>query len=177
MALPTAFLLVSVILHSGVPSKILGTTTPSRTTTLTEDIKQTGPNLPISNLPAPVSPVQNPDLRAAEAKALAGKYQLHLGHITEAQNQCSAVLTIDPQNKTAMEGLDLAARMAIDDQLNKADNLILDRKPSDAFDIAASLVHSQASLEQQPGQGGFSEKQVHRCSERYGQRSLIGFAR
>jgi hypothetical protein len=85
----------------------------------------------------------------AKKLAYAGKYQLHLGLLNDAQSQCEAALTADPANATAKDCLDLAASMKIDEELNMADNLILVGQPSQASAMAANWVHSRATPAQQ----------------------------
>ena len=54
--------------------------------------------------------------------------------------ECETALMADPANATAKDCLDLAALMKIDEDLNKADNLILIGKPSDASAISANWI-------------------------------------
>jgi hypothetical protein len=88
------------------------------------------------------------DVNAAQVSADSGRQQLHWGHIKDAELQCNAAFAADPSNKTAIECIEWAARMTVDEQLNHADNLILEGKPADAATIAANLVNSSATLDQ-----------------------------
>ncbi len=131
-------LLASITLLPASPAQEAGRSSGASQSTHPEERGQQLPN----------QPAQIPAAANAQAKAYAGKYQLHLGHIHDAEAQCKEALATDPANKTAMECLELAASMAIDEQLNHADNLILDGKSAEAATIAANLVHSRATPKQ-----------------------------
>src|SRR5215475_5792602 len=61
----------------------------------------------------------------AQALALIGSNDLHLGRLAEAQTNCDAALRLDPGNGLAKDCLDAAARMRVDQELNDADARLL----------------------------------------------------
>jgi hypothetical protein len=93
-------------------------------------------------------PEHSENVTSAQRQAWYGEYQLSWGHINEARDRCNAALNADPANQTAIRCLNEAATMAVDDQLNQADKLLLQNKPADATVLAASVAHSQVSLAQ-----------------------------
>ena len=82
---------------------------------------------------------------SAQHEALYGEYQLSWARIDEARDHCKIALNADPANQTAIRCLNEAATMALDDQLNQADKLLLQNKPTEAAVLAAPIAHSQDS--------------------------------
>jgi hypothetical protein len=96
----------------------------------------------------PSESVQVVNVKAAQAKADGGRERLHWGDIKDAEVQCNAALTADPTNNTALDCLEQAARMTVDEQLNHADSLILDGKRAEAATVAENLINSPATPDQ-----------------------------
>ncbi|HEY0795793.1 MAG TPA: hypothetical protein VGD64_08425 [Acidisarcina sp.] len=81
-------------------------------------------------------------------KAWYGEYQLSWARASDAQKECNEALAVDPANKTAIRCLNEAAQMAVDDQLNQADKLLLQHKPEEAAVLAAAVAYSPAPAAQ-----------------------------
>jgi hypothetical protein len=114
-----------------------------------------GMQIPGNSAPAAITP----GAKSTEAAAHFGKFQLHWGRIDAAQALCLKSLEADPANQTAIDCLNLAASMAIDDKLNTADNLLNNGKRPQAADLASSLIHSQAT----PAQQSRARKILHKA--------------
>jgi len=90
-----------------------------------------------ANVPsAPIASSQS-SKESAKSLALFGHNQLHLGRIADAQAHCESALKIDPGNEIAKDCLEWAARMSVDEELNKADGYLVDGKKAEALALAS----------------------------------------
>jgi hypothetical protein len=85
----------------------------------------------------------------AQAQAVIGHNELHLGRLSEAQANCDAALKLDPSNDTAKDCLNLVALMLIDQDLNNADAKLLNGDKSGAIALASKWVHAGPRPDQQ----------------------------
>ena len=99
-------------------------------------------------LPAPGSGQSQSVRDQAQAQALIGSNELHLGRLSEAQANCDAAFKSDPANETAKVCLDLVARMLVDQDLNTADGKLLSGEKAAARTLASKWVYAAS----RPGQ-------------------------
>lgn len=84
------------------------------------------------------------DLAQAQAQALIGHNELHLGRLSDAQANCDSALKLDPANETAKDCLNWVALMLIDQDLNSADAKLLSNEKSAAITIASKWTRDGA---------------------------------
>jgi len=84
----------------------------------------------------------------AQAQAVNGHNQLHLGRLADAQNNCDAALKLDPSNEVAKDCLDLATSMLVDQDLNNAHTKLVNSDKAGALALASKWAGAGASDDQ-----------------------------
>lgn len=85
----------------------------------------------------------------AQAQAIIGHNQLHLGRLSDAQANCDSALKLDPSNVTAKDCLDWAATMLTDQDLNNADAKLLSGDKAGASALASKWARAGAPVDRQ----------------------------
>jgi len=110
------------------------------------------------------------------ARSLVWRIPAKLARIDEARDRCKTRAQCRSANQTAIRCLNEAATMAVDDQLNQADKLLLQNKPADAAVLAAPSPTPKLPCCRSPVLKTSSAKRSPGQPIKHGWPSPIGFA-